>query len=178
MGCYLSLWLCGPYFTYPLKQPYSWPLSQPERLETSWHLVVLKSLVKVAFWILNLDCLRELRFQCLFLRSHPSSEDWHRHLHGLSLDGYLPFGRLQLFSTMEVVLGLKLQDPLDSWCIPSALFSLNRNLLIESGMLSEDVNGKYSFCEKVSQSSSWNGHWNLFLNVPGDVTCQMYVRVV
>lgn len=108
MGCYLSLWLCGPYFTYPLKQPYSWPLSQPERLARSWHLVVLKSLVKVTFWIFNLDCLRELHFQCL--RSHPSSGDWNTHLYGLSLDGYLPFGRLQLISTVEVVLEHKLQD--------------------------------------------------------------------
>lgn len=37
---------------------------------------------------------------------------------------------------------------LDSWCIVSALLLLNRNLLIESGMLSEDVNGQYSSCEK------------------------------
>lgn len=58
MLCYLRPWLCGCYFSYLLKQPYFWLLSQPERLERSWHLAVLK--ISGKGYAVNLDCPKRL----------------------------------------------------------------------------------------------------------------------
>lgn len=60
-----------------------------------------------AFWILIVSG-NYTSIVCFSDLTHPWKVDT---LTDLSLEGYLPFGRLQLISTMEVVLECKPQDP-------------------------------------------------------------------